>query len=792
GTFNNMGSVWLNEGQFRVANLSNSGTMDFTGNTNVAVTQSFNSPGSLYFFANDLSITHQAGDLDVQSAWISAANMNLSALNGSVLFDYLDASAGESGRTAGGNVTINASGHVSGWSIDASGGNLGEGAPGAGGQVSVTAGGDITIQDGIYATGAGGSSDGDGGKGGKVSLVSGGNTSVGYIEVYGGDTFRMSGSGGAGGEVRIRAGGAVDAGWLIAAGGYGEDVASTGGRGGLVDIEAGHSLQTFFVVARGGGGGYEGGGAGGAGGDIRLVQRSGDLVLSNSYVDAGGGEGGSSLAVAGKGGDGGRITVEAQGGGVVIDAYQPMDSGYTEGPELGVLTAEGGYGGYGDGGEGGGGAARGGQGGHGGAIDIRAAGNSRLLGRMDASGGWGGYVDGTVALGGQGGNGGAVRIEVTGAGATLQLAGDVHAAGGGGGEAYPSYESYDVDPARSGPVGTTGTVRTAAAGGIVVPSTVQVAELSPPLGSEPQLMMELPTEPPPPGSIVPGELRIDAQWTNSSPLAIQSGAMVMTTGTLLNEGSIDIASGATLALGNYDHYSDTFQPGGVTLLNAPAGTIQGSGLIHGHLDNAGTVAPGTASGGIGALTVTGNFSQRATGVLLADIAANTTFVPGVTYDQLVVHGSATLGGQLKVAAVPEVAAPSSSLLVASATQLAATSALPTASYELLSAASAGGEFALISGPPELVSQIRMNVGGTAVPVPGFTALPSPSSPLVGTGLIAAIQEVLPGVSLEQIQQVVTESQNNAIGERRQRRDEDEGRPEGSADIVVTDTACQPG
>lgn len=796
GSLNNDGDLSAGGGLLRSVDLVNGGSLMVNADTDLDVTRSFASAGSFDFYGRNLRIVQQSGPLVLgggQGLWttgsielaagtgdlqvqrdLAGASVALSAA-GNIGFANLSTSADGSTRVAGGPVNVVAGGSVAGTGVQANGAGWSELAPGTGGAIQISAGGDIGLSGYIGAGGGSGSGGWNGAAGGSVTLqsTSGGVSVAGISANGGGASGAMPVSGGKGGTVLIRAAGDVVSGFIEAPGGYAAGPGTNaGGAGGVVDIEGGALYLAGINVqgAWGSDGGSATGGAGGAGGEVRLVQRSGSIELSQAWVNAEGGGGGSSSVQGGAGGRGGSIQVVAQGGGV------QMTSGY------GSLHARGGEGGYSDGA---GAGARGGQGGQGGAIRISAAGSSALLGGLDASGGGGGEAGGT-GIGGNGGQGGAIEVALGGSASGLSLAGDVHAGAGAPGLAWDGAIS-GYDPARTGASGAWGTFRAVAPGGIVVPSTMPYASPSP--TGAPTMQIAGATE-----AMVPTELRMDAQWTNTAAVTLQSGATLMTTQPLVNEGTLDVAAGATVSLGHYDHLSETFVPGGVALVNAPAGRVQGSGTIDGDLANAGTVAPGGV-GTVGALTVTGNFSQQPTGVLQMDIAADPSYVPGQTYDQLVVHGSAALDGQLQLAAVPATTTgPTASLLVAGATQLVATSPSPTTYYELLSASSASGQFSLISGPAELVTQIRMNVGGTALPVPGYTALPSPSATVtpIGEGLIAAIQEVLPGVSLEQIQQVVTESQNNATAAAPQPDDEDESQPEGSADIVVTDTACQPG
>jgi hypothetical protein len=72
--------------------------------------------------------------------------------------------------------------------------------------------------------------------------------------------------------------------------------------------------------------------------------------------------------------------------------------------------------------------------------------------------------------------------------------------------------------------------------------------------------------------------------------------------------------------------------------------LTGSGAVTGDVTNQGTITPG-GDGTIGTITISGNYSQAAGGVLQVDIARTPA---GTQYDQLIVSGQATLGGVLSV------------------------------------------------------------------------------------------------------------------------------------------------
>jgi hypothetical protein len=80
------------------------------------------------------------------------------------------------------------------------------------------------------------------------------------------------------------------------------------------------------------------------------------------------------------------------------------------------------------------------------------------------------------------------------------------------------------------------------------------------------------------------------------------------------------------------------------LVNLLGGTLSGSGTVAGDVRNAAQIDPGT-DGTAGALTINGNYTQTAAGVLTVDIGGRTA---GAEYDQLVVSGSVSLDGTLTV------------------------------------------------------------------------------------------------------------------------------------------------
>jgi T5SS/PEP-CTERM-associated repeat protein len=157
-------------------------------------------------------------------------------------------------------------------------------------------------------------------------------------------------------------------------------------------------------------------------------------------------------------------------------------------------------------------------------------------------------------------------------------------------------------------------------------------------------------------------------WTGGSPeigngtLSITDGGTVSTTGTTdvgfepftVASATVD-GNGSTwtmtggMNLGtNLGRGTVTVRNGGLVSVGSPIaigalGKITGDGTISGAVTNGGVVAPGST---IGALHITGSYTQSAAGTLEIELAGTT---PGTKFDRLVVSGSVTLGGTLNVA-----------------------------------------------------------------------------------------------------------------------------------------------
>ena len=143
-------------------------------------------------------------------------------------------------------------------------------------------------------------------------------------------------------------------------------------------------------------------------------------------------------------------------------------------------------------------------------------------------------------------------------------------------------------------------------------------------------------------------------FTNTGTVDAQAGTIALGTGTssgtfnALFGASVNFVSGShTLAAGNSLTGAGKILLAGGSItapsgLNINGGTLGGSGTVTGNVTNNGTVAPGTSAGG---LTVSGNYTMTASGILDIELAGTT---PVSTYDRLNVSGTANLNGTLNV------------------------------------------------------------------------------------------------------------------------------------------------
>ncbi|MCB1246270.1 MAG: hypothetical protein KDB69_03275 [Acidimicrobiia bacterium] len=133
------------------------------------------------------------------------------------------------------------------------------------------------------------------------------------------------------------------------------------------------------------------------------------------------------------------------------------------------------------------------------------------------------------------------------------------------------------------------------------------------------------------GLLTTAQLKIADDATGS--VLVSGGSIVDTVGTTVGNratGSLTLANGGTV------------QSPLVSV--APIGTLGGSGTIQGNVLSNGTTAPGST---LGALQITGTYTQPL-GTVNIQIGGTTA---GVNHDQIVVGGTATLGGTLNVTLV---------------------------------------------------------------------------------------------------------------------------------------------
>ncbi|MEZ4652853.1 MAG: hypothetical protein R3E12_04405 [Candidatus Eisenbacteria bacterium] len=147
---------------------------------------------------------------------------------------------------------------------------------------------------------------------------------------------------------------------------------------------------------------------------------------------------------------------------------------------------------------------------------------------------------------------------------------------------------------------------------------------------------------------------------SAGTFAIDGGYGFVTGGAFENRGVVRIGDGSTLEItGDYRQtVPDPFVPGRMPLtsvtgtvlgadpIQIESGRLEGTGNVVADVVNAGTVAPGTS---VGTLTIDGSYTQGESGCLEIELESN--LAGG--FDQLVVSGTANLGGTLYVPTIDE-------------------------------------------------------------------------------------------------------------------------------------------
>jgi hypothetical protein len=143
----------------------------------------------------------------------------------------------------------------------------------------------------------------------------------------------------------------------------------------------------------------------------------------------------------------------------------------------------------------------------------------------------------------------------------------------------------------------------------------------------------------------------ETPFVNTGGISVSSlRGFIVEGGDLVNAGSVTVDPfGTLLVTGEYEQTAGmtALNSGSLTagtLVNLEGGTLAGSGMVNADVRNNAEVDVGRASS-TGVLTVNGNYTQTAGGVLRVRIGGLT---PGTDFDQLNVTGQATLDGTLTV------------------------------------------------------------------------------------------------------------------------------------------------
>ena len=182
-------------------------------------------------------------------------------------------------------------------------------------------------------------------------------------------------------------------------------------------------------------------------------------------------------------------------------------------------------------------------------------------------------------------------------------------------------------------------------------------------------------------------------------LTLQTGQSLTTAGNFANKAKLIVSTGSSFKVGG-----SFTQPAGLTTvdgtLTAPSsltltkGTIQGQGTIAAAVTSNAVVIAGDATTTPGKLTITGSYTQNATGSLDVDITGTTV---GTQYSQLAVSNGASLNGILnikrKAGFVPAIGT----------------------SFTILTASAVSGKFATVNGAAiNSAEHFVVNYSGNAV------------------------------------------------------------------------------
>lgn len=540
------------------------------------------------------------------------------------------AMAGGSGGTGGGSNTDTTS--------------VANGGAGSDGTSTNSNGASGGASNGVVGSGTGGAPGTSGATGGVDQGGGGGGGNNGSTtRGSGGSGNGTGGAGGAGGTVSLGNGSGSD--------GSGGSGGGGGGGGDAVIMASDRSLTTLILGRSGasGGGettasGFHGGGGGGGGAGIVSDGASHTLDLQSGGVTAGnGGNGGSSTG--GNGGGGG-------GGGAGIGASSLT---ITNGSGL---TVQGGVGGAG-----GAGSNIGGNGGNGGSGIV--GNNSTITNNGTIQGANGG--NGGTGTNGRGGDGGDAGSGIFGNNLTITNNGTIRGGQGGNGGNNSTNQGGDGGDGGNAIVGqnlnitNNGTLTSGFNG-----SPIAVGGSTGAVGMAVRFTGGTNTLTLLGGSSISG--RVDATAGTNDTFALGG-----TTGTTASPNDFSVNNLGNAVSGQYRGFETFTKTGtgvwrltgtdsighawtisaGTLLINGSnalsAFTIQNGGTLGGTntigattVQSGGTHAPGNS---IGTQTISGNYALNSGGTLLIEVDSTTA-------DKLIVNGTVTLGGTLRIVGLP--------------------------------------------------------------------------------------------------------------------------------------------
>ena len=138
--------------------------------------------------------------------------------------------------------------------------------------------------------------------------------------------------------------------------------------------------------------------------------------------------------------------------------------------------------------------------------------------------------------------------------------------------------------------------------------------------------------------------------TTKGELSLQSGQALTTFTNFSNAGKSTVGAGSSFTVGgSYTQTAGTTTVDGTltapTGLNLQKGTLEGKGTLAAAISSTGTVVVGDSTSKAGVLTVTGSYSQQASGVV--DMAIGGTTI-GSQYSQMAVSNGVGLDGTLTI------------------------------------------------------------------------------------------------------------------------------------------------